>query len=106
MDPGGGQSLRGSVLTVQCDRSQFSMAQVRTGAEGNRRAGRVQLEKDQFVVGSFWPPLTTIRQDFAAVGRLNIRKLLQKVSGAVAENDKPSVPTELIVRNSTGSPAR
>jgi DNA-binding LacI/PurR family transcriptional regulator len=53
---------------------------------------------------SFWPPLTTIRQDFAAVGRLSIRKLLQKVSGAITENDKTSVPTELIVRNSTGAP--
>ncbi len=54
---------------------------------------------------SFWPPLTTIRQDFAAVGRLSIRKLLEKVSGAVAENDKTSVPTELIVRNSTAAPS-
>ena len=53
---------------------------------------------------SFWPPLTTIRQDFAAVGRLSIRKLLQKVSGAATENDKTSVPTELIVRNSTAAP--
>jgi DNA-binding LacI/PurR family transcriptional regulator len=54
---------------------------------------------------SFWPPLTTIRQDFAAVGRLSIRKLLQKVSGAVTENDKTSVPTELIVRDSTAAPS-
>jgi hypothetical protein len=34
-----------------------------------------------------------------------MRKLLQKVSGAVAENDKTSVPTELIVRNSTAAPS-
>jgi 4-carboxymuconolactone decarboxylase len=53
---------------------------------------------------SFWPPLTTIRQDFAEVGRLSIRKLLRKVSGAAAGNDKTTVPTELIVRNSTGRP--
>jgi DNA-binding LacI/PurR family transcriptional regulator len=54
---------------------------------------------------SFWPPLTTIRQDFAAVGRLSIRKLLQKVSGADAGNDKTSVPTELVVRDSTAMPS-
>jgi DNA-binding LacI/PurR family transcriptional regulator len=60
---------------------------------------------DMAEAGSFWPPLTTIRQDFAAVGRLSIRKLLQKVSGAVAENDKTSVPTELIVRDSTAAPS-
>jgi DNA-binding LacI/PurR family transcriptional regulator len=63
---------------------------------------------------SFWPPLTTIRQDFAAVGRLSIQKLLGKVSGAVPEagagavpgagSDKTIVPTELIIRSSTGRP--
>ena len=53
---------------------------------------------------SFWPPLTTIHQDFPAVGRLSIRKLLAKVSGTATENDKTSVPTKLVVRNSTGAP--
>src|ERR1700733_770304 len=48
-DPGSVQSLPCTVLTVQCDRSQFSMAQVGTGAEGNSRAGGVQLKNDQFV---------------------------------------------------------
>jgi hypothetical protein len=32
-----------SVLTVQCDRSQFSMAQVGTGAKGNSHADRTEL---------------------------------------------------------------
>jgi DNA-binding LacI/PurR family transcriptional regulator len=59
---------------------------------------------DMAEAGSFWPPLTTIHQDFPAVGRLSIRKLLAKVSGASTENDKTSVPTELIVRGSTGVP--
>ena len=31
---------------------------------------------DMDAAGSFWPPLTTVRQDFAAVGRLSIQKLL------------------------------
>jgi DNA-binding LacI/PurR family transcriptional regulator len=60
---------------------------------------------DMAEASSFWPPLTTIHQDFHAVGRLSIRKLLAKVSGTSAENDKTSVPTELIVRSSTGAPA-
>jgi DNA-binding LacI/PurR family transcriptional regulator len=55
---------------------------------------------------SFWPPLTTIRQDFAAVGRLSIQKLLGKVSDSSTENDTTIVPTELIVRASTGKPPR
>ena len=43
MDPGSVQDLLFSVLTVQCDRSQFSMAQVGTGAEGNSHAGGTEL---------------------------------------------------------------
>ena len=59
---------------------------------------------DMAEASSFWPPLTTNHQDFHAVGRLSIRKLLAKVSGASTENDKTSVPTELVVRSSTGPP--
>jgi DNA-binding LacI/PurR family transcriptional regulator len=55
---------------------------------------------------SFWPPLTTIRQDFTAVGRLGIQKLLRKVSDASTENDTTIVPTELVIRSSTGKPPR
>jgi DNA-binding LacI/PurR family transcriptional regulator len=61
---------------------------------------------------SFWPPLTTIRQDFASVGRLSIEKLLRKVAEAAddasgtdsAGLDKTIVPTELVVRASTAPP--
>jgi DNA-binding LacI/PurR family transcriptional regulator len=59
---------------------------------------------DMDVARSFWPPLTTVRQDFAAVGRLSIRKLLRKVSDASAQNDTAIVPTELIIRGSTAAP--
>jgi DNA-binding LacI/PurR family transcriptional regulator len=55
---------------------------------------------------SFWPPLTTIHQDFAAVGRLSLQKLLQKVETNDGENDKTTVPTRLVVRASTGVPPR
>jgi DNA-binding LacI/PurR family transcriptional regulator len=53
---------------------------------------------------SFWPPLTTIRQDLGAVGRLSIQKLLGKVSGTDIGNSKTLVPTELVVRASTAPP--
>jgi len=52
---------------------------------------------------SFWPPLTTIRQDFGEVGRQAIQKLLSKVDGE-RENSKIIVPTRLIVRESTAAP--
>jgi DNA-binding LacI/PurR family transcriptional regulator len=53
---------------------------------------------------SFWPPLTTIRQDFSAVGRLSIQKLLGKVADADAGSSKTMVPTELVIRSSTARP--
>ena len=54
--------------------------------------------------GSFWPPLTTVRQDFAAVGHLSIQKLLRKVSDPSVPNDTTIVPTELVIRRSTAAP--
>jgi DNA-binding LacI/PurR family transcriptional regulator len=59
---------------------------------------------DMDVAASFWPPLTTVRQDFAAVGRLSIQKLLTKVSGTIPGPDTTIVPTALIIRASTASP--
>ena len=54
---------------------------------------------------SFWPPLTTIRQDFDEVGHQAIRKLLAKVHSENEENEKIIVPTRLIIREST-APAK
>ena len=53
---------------------------------------------------SFWPPLTTVRQDFHAVGRLSIENLLQQIAGDTPAHDV-SVPTRLMVRKSTAAPA-
>ncbi len=53
---------------------------------------------------SFWPPLTTIHQDFTAVGKLSLQKLLHKVANVDVKNDRTTVPTRLIVRSSTGAP--
>jgi DNA-binding LacI/PurR family transcriptional regulator len=52
--------------------------------------------------GSFWPPLTTIRQHFGEVGRLCIEKLLHEIDTMTNEIGTTIVPTELIVRKSTG----
>ncbi|MGJ3192879.1 LacI family DNA-binding transcriptional regulator [Paenarthrobacter sp. FR1] len=54
---------------------------------------------------SFWPPLTTIHQDFYAVGRLSIENLLQQIAGTGSVNDFTTVPTSMVVRKSTAAPA-
>jgi DNA-binding LacI/PurR family transcriptional regulator len=59
---------------------------------------------DMEVAASFWPPLTTVRQDFAAVGRLSIQKLLAKVTDPAILPDATVVPTDLVVRKSTAAP--
>lgn len=59
---------------------------------------------DMDVAGSLWPPLTTVRQDFAAVGRLSIEKLLAKVVNPAMPPDTTIVPTRLISRASSAPP--
>ena len=52
----------------------------------------------------FWPPLTTVRQDFAELGRRCIALLLDGITDGPDQQRSPIIP-ELIVRGSTGPPA-
>lgn len=53
----------------------------------------------------FAPPLTTVRQDFGAVGRQSIGVLLdQIVAGQVSPPPRVVVPIALVVRSSTAAP--
>jgi DNA-binding LacI/PurR family transcriptional regulator len=51
----------------------------------------------------YTPPLTTVRQDFAAVGRRSIELLLHQVGGRRGD-EQGIVPPELVVRLSSGRP--
>jgi DNA-binding LacI/PurR family transcriptional regulator len=55
---------------------------------------------------SFWPPLTTVRQDFHSVGRLAMDRLFEQIAagGHSSSGGVTTVPTELVVRESTGAP--
>ena len=55
---------------------------------------------------SFWPPLTTVHQDFDAVGRLCMEKLLAKIEKTTAVAGTTIVPTRLVVRSSTAAPSQ
>jgi len=52
----------------------------------------------------FAPPLTTVRQDFAQIGRRAIALLLGELNGNTTLSHEQIAP-EMIVRNSTGRPA-
>ena len=47
------------------------------------------------------PPLTTVRQDFIALGRSAFDRVLLRMEGG-RPDPRASVPAELIVRDSTG----
>ncbi len=54
---------------------------------------------------SFIPPLTTVHQDFAEVGRRCVEKTLRQIRDEPAEPGVSLVPTRLVVRASTAPPA-
>jgi DNA-binding LacI/PurR family transcriptional regulator len=49
----------------------------------------------------YTPPLTTVRQDFAAVGRRSIELLLDQVAGDRDRGPQAVIPPELVVRQSS-----
>jgi DNA-binding LacI/PurR family transcriptional regulator len=53
----------------------------------------------------YLPPLTTVRQDFAELGRLAVDRLVAVIAGAAGE-DHVAVRPELVVRASTAAPTR
>ncbi|MEV5704459.1 LacI family DNA-binding transcriptional regulator [Actinoallomurus sp. NPDC052274] len=52
----------------------------------------------------FIPPLTTIRQDFAAVGRSSVNLLLEQIETGRRSDKKIIISTELVSRSSAGRP--
>jgi DNA-binding LacI/PurR family transcriptional regulator len=54
----------------------------------------------------FTPPLTTVRQNFAEVGRSSLRLLLELMKGDDHPPQRLTIAPELVVRRSTAPPAR
>lgn len=52
----------------------------------------------------FWPPLTTVRQDFAELGRRCVARLLSAPAAAPSSESGESLIPQLVVRNSTAPP--
>ncbi|MEV4415991.1 LacI family DNA-binding transcriptional regulator [Catellatospora sp. NPDC049609] len=55
---------------------------------------------------SFIPPLTTVHQDFAEVGRRCVQGILHQIDSGEAAPGTTLVPTRLVVRASTAPPPR
>lgn len=54
--------------------------------------------------GSFFPPLTTVHQDFAEVGRRCVERLLRQIRREAIDPGMALVPTRMVVRHSTAPP--
>jgi DNA-binding LacI/PurR family transcriptional regulator len=54
----------------------------------------------------FWPPLTTVRQDFHRIGQELVELLARQLDGEALTDHRTVVPTELVVRASTAPPTR
>ncbi|WP_141880889.1 LacI family DNA-binding transcriptional regulator [Homoserinimonas aerilata] len=72
---------------------------------------RVRVPEDVSVIGfddvpdaaHFWPPLTTVRQDFAEIGRRSMAILLDELEGTATATHEQIAP-ELVLRASTAPP--
>ncbi|GAA4873850.1 LacI family DNA-binding transcriptional regulator [Saccharopolyspora cebuensis] len=99
---------REGVEAVFVANDQMALGLLRALSEAGRRVPddvRVVGFDDVPEAAYYSPPLTTVRQDFLALGRLTFGRLLRCIEG----DDPPGrsiVPPELIVRESTGMRGR
>jgi DNA-binding LacI/PurR family transcriptional regulator len=100
---------RDDITAVFCANDQMALGLLRALAEAG-----VSVPGDVSVVGFddipeaayLIPPLTTVRQDFTAVGR----RAIEILQTAIAQDERPAparlISPELVVRASTASPGR
>ncbi|MFI8593062.1 LacI family DNA-binding transcriptional regulator [Microbacterium sp. NPDC078428] len=94
------------VHAVFAANDQIALGILRALHEAGRR-----IPEDVAVVGfddvldaaEYWPPLSSVRQDFDALGARAVQALLARLDGAASTHDV--VPTTLIVRRSSGGSA-
>ncbi|UQU68621.1 LacI family DNA-binding transcriptional regulator [Couchioplanes caeruleus] len=99
------------VTAVFCANDRIALGVLRALHEAGRSVPRdvsIVGFDDMPDSGYFLPPLTTVRQDFAELGRRSLTLLLQHM----ADTDEPEAPAhvvvspELVVRGSTAAPPR
>jgi DNA-binding LacI/PurR family transcriptional regulator len=103
----GRELLAGEDFTaVFCSNDQMAL-----GLLHSFREAGIRVPEDVSVVGfddipdaaHYWPPLTTIRQDFAEIGRRSVDLLLAEL-GAGGQRHADPIRPELVLRSSTAVP--
>jgi DNA-binding LacI/PurR family transcriptional regulator len=98
-----------SVTAIFCGNDQMALGVLRAVQEaGCKVPGDVSVVgfDDIPESGYFLPPLTTVRQDFAALGRRSIDLLVEQMGRSGRENGHITLDPELVVRGSSGAPDR
>ncbi len=102
-----GQALPDDCTAIFAANDQMALGLLRALSERGRR-----VPQDVSVLGfddiaeaaSFIPPLTTVHQDFAEVGRRCVDGVLRQIRDNSTERGITLVPTRLVVRASTAPP--
>ena len=100
-------AARDDVTAIFVANDQMALGVMRALHESGKR-----VPEDVSVVGfddieesaNFWPPLTTIRQDFTEIGRRGVTALISAIHREHHELPADPVPTQLIVRSSSAPP--
>lgn len=98
---------RPEITAVFAANDQMALGVLRALHEAGRR-----VPEDVSIVGfddmaeadSFWPPLTTVHQEFEAIGRRAVELLLAEIEGRPEPVGASVMHTRLVVRGSTGAP--
>ncbi|MGA7148782.1 MAG: LacI family DNA-binding transcriptional regulator [Microbacterium sp.] len=98
-------STRDDVTAIFAANDQMALGAMKALHELGR-----DIPSDVSVVGfddmdesrAFWPPLTTVRQNFREVGRVAMERLLSQIENPDAAPRTTLIPTELVVRESSG----
>lgn len=102
-------ATRPEVTAVFCANDSMALGFLRAAAERGR-----DLPEDLSVVGFddvpeaayFWPPLTTVRQDFGALGAQALQLLLDQILAGGEVQPVPPIVPELVARFSSAPPRR
>ncbi|RAX18938.1 LacI family DNA-binding transcriptional regulator [Actinomyces sp. Z5] len=96
-----------AVTAVFCANDEEALGLTRAAAElGRDIPGDLSVVGfDDLPIGTGFPtPLTTVHQDFHALGRACVRLALRQIEGAATTSDSIRIPTSLVVRSSTAPP--
>ena len=97
-----------NVTAVYCANDEMAAGVMRAMHENGRRIPQdiSIVGFDGIALGNYlWPPLTTVKQDFHAIGQELVRLVVDQISGAIRSTpERVLVHTTLIVRGTTSKP--